>query len=227
MRRRLMRPIWLAGLLVSGCSAGPIETPEPPPPRVGTLSISVVGGQRPWTPLGSGWVEPAGAGAGAATAFTVPATGVVAVKLAVGDYDVRYAPPVGYRANVSAGEPTRVVVAAEAPASLAFQLRPVTGLSIVVNGLSPANPGSGGVVTIVRTDVTPNITTVVPVREDGLVFEAVLEAQPGSYVVSYRPPAHFELQAGDPNPKIGILTDGRTTFFFFRVVPVDGGKDVS
>jgi hypothetical protein len=191
------------------------------------LNINVIGGQRPWAELGSGWVEPAGGGSGTPTAFTVPSTGIVALKLAVGAYDVRYAPPVGYRANVPSGEPVRVMVAAGAPASLAFQLRPVTGYVIVVNGLSGANPGSGGVVTIVRTDVTPNITTVVQVREDGQVFESVVEAQPGSYSVSYRPPARFELQADDPNPKTGVLTDGRTTYFFFRVVPAGGGKGAS
>lgn len=224
MLRRMMGPIGLAGLLASGCAAGPIEPPDSAPAGIGTLNINVIGGQGPWTPWGSGWVERVGDGGGAATAFTVPSTGTVALKLAVGTYDVRYAPPAGYLANVSAGEPTRVVVTTGAPAAAAFQLRAVTGLSIVVDGLSAANPGSGGVVTLVRTDTTPNITTVVQIREDGLVYETVVEAEPGSYSVSYRPPAYFKLVAGAPNPQTGVLAEGRTTYFFFPVEPSAGNK---
>ena len=223
MRRGLMGPIGLAGLLVTGCTAGPIEPPDWVPAEIGTLHISVVGGERSWASLGTGWVAPAGDGSGTPTAFNVPSTGIVALNLAAGAYDVRYAAPVGYRATGSSAEPTRVSVATGAQAFLAFQLLPVTSISIVVNGLSAARTGSGGVVTIVRTDVTPNVTVVVPVREDGLAFVAVMEAPPGSYSVSYRPPARFELHTGDPNPKTGVLTDGRMTHFSFRVVPTGKG----
>ncbi len=223
MLRRLIGPIGLGGLLASGCGAGPIEPPNRPPAGIGTLNINVVGGQSPWQPWGSGWVLRVGDGSGAAT-FTVPPIGTVALTLATGTYDVWFAPPVGYRANLTAGVPTRVIVATGVPAAVAYQLSVVTSLSISVSGLSVADAGSGGVVTIVRTDVTPSITTVVQVREDGRVFETVIEAPPGAYSVSYRPPVHFELQADTPNPQTGFLTDGQTTRFFFRVERSVGGK---
>jgi hypothetical protein len=170
----------------------------------GTLTITVSGLGGNATSGGSVSVLRTDIGGQTPQDAAMPANGTLTLTLAAGTYAVTYTPPSGYVVSAGTTNPqTGLVVPAggSAQASFAVTAGPASGtLSITVTGLG-GNAGTGGSVSVLRTDIAGQTAQNVTIPASGSLN---LTVTAGTYTVTYTPPGGYTLNAGVTNPQTGL-----------------------
>jgi hypothetical protein len=188
-------------------------------PAVGTLDVSVSG-------------FPAGAGnRGTAAILRTDVAGqqpttlnisapTTSASLVPGTYRITYFAPSGYELTPGQNNPQTVAVGTGATATASFNVAAVEGtgtLSISVTGF-----GSGsnlGTAVILRTDIPGQSGTTINITD----APENLMVVPGSYRVTYTPPAGYALAPGQTNPRNVVVTADATTTAAFDVQTLPTG----
>lgn len=151
--------------------------------------------------------------------FQLPGSGSLTVPMPLGTYWVGFDPPVSYTASLPAQVVT-VQQAAEAT-DVTFGVTLTTGtlvINVYVNG--PLWPKDGGTVSLVRTDIdgqSPQNVTILDAVDDYYGDFTVL---PGTYSLSYSPPAGFAVAAGTPDHVSVHVAASGVVYVTFSMVPV-------
>lgn len=138
-------------------------------------------------------------------------TGSIA-GLPPGDYNVSYAPPVGYQ--LASQSPQIVAVVSGAQASASFAVVAATGtLRMIVEGVAVGAPDAGSA-QVQRTDIAGQTPIAVTVPASGSVDTSL---QPGTYSITFSPPSGYQLAAGQTNPRSVTVTGTQTVITTFQV----------
>jgi hypothetical protein len=180
------------------------------PPTTGTIQVTVTG--ITGTSGGSAVAQRTDA-AGSPINITVNAAGSgSASNVPPGTYSVTYTAPTGF--TISTTNPvTGIVVTAgnSSPAAFTVVAVPPGSAQISVTGLTGAT-GGGSVAVRLTNNTGPTYSGNLPAPDgSGASAVAVPSIPPGSFNVTYTPPAGFQLASGQTNPQVVVITSGNTS----------------
>ena len=115
-------------------------------------------------------------------------------EVPVGSYHVVYGPPEGYTIQPGSVNEIDVVVSEDSTTDVSFTVVQASGtLEIEIDGLD-GSAVTGGSAQVLRTDIGGQTPLTVAIPDDG---SAVASLVPGSYAVTYSPPANHSLAPGE------------------------------
>lgn len=155
---------------------------------------------------------------------TVPTGAIGEASVTTGTYHVDYTPPTGYHVVGSAsfdvvvevGETTDVTVVCEVDG---VGPPPDGTLRVTVTGVD-AGAGGGGSASLLRTDIAGQSPLVVNIPVAGTLNTLL---PPGTYQVTYTPPANHTVNGGVTNPATASVTSSTTTTVTFAVTFTNPG----
>jgi hypothetical protein len=150
----------------------------------------------------------------------IPASGSASASgLPTGTYQVTYTPPAGYQVTSGTQDPQTVQLASGGNSTVTFAVTTVaasTGnITITVTGLG-TGLANGGSASVLRTDISGQLPTNVPLPATGSTSASGLT--PGTYSVTYTPPSGYLLGTGVNNPQSVQVTASQTQTVTFAVV---------
>ena len=140
----------------------------------------------------------------------------IEISVEAGTYHVTYEPPSGYAmASIPNNENDfDVTVVAGETTEISRTIEVATGtLNISVTGLS-AGAATGGSASVLRTDLSGQTPVVVPVATNGSATTSVV---PGTYEVTYTPPAGHTLASGETGVESHTIASGGSATATFAV----------
>lgn len=188
-RHGLLASLVIAVSAVAGsCGDGTIDPDEP----AGTISVSIDGITTVVQSAGTALIT--GTGLDEPLDVLLPPVVTGDYDVPVGTYHVVYGPPAGYTIEPGSSNEIDVIVTEDDTTVVSFTVVQASGtLQIGIDGLDASSVG-GGSAQVLRTDIGGQTPLAVAIPAAG---NATTSLVPGTYSVTYTPPANHSLIQGE------------------------------